>query len=180
MTKEELRTEYKNIRNNINDKKNKSQKIIKKLIKTKEYQESNTIALYSSIASEVETKELIKVSLKDKLVVLPKIKENNTMEFFKINNLEDLIIGKFNIKEPRVENKKPIKKEEIDLMIIPGICFDKSKNRIGYGKGYYDKYLANSKIKKIGICYEEQITEKIESNNKDIKMDYLITENKIY
>ena len=65
-------------------------------------------------------------------------------------------------------------------MIIPGICFDKSKNRIGYGKGYYDKYLSNTNIKKIGLCYEEQITKEIKSDKTDIRLDYLITEIKIY
>ena len=180
MNKEELRKRYKIIRDNINNRDKKSSEIIKRLINTKEYQKSKVIALYSNISSEVETKELIKISLENKKVVLPKINKDNTMDFYEIKCLKDLEIGTFNIKEPKVKNKKPIKKEEIDLMIIPGICFDKSKNRIGYGKGYYDKYLSNTNIKKIGLCYEEQITKEIKSDKTDISLDYLITEMKIY
>ena len=180
MNKEELRKRYKIIRDNINNRDKKSSEIIKRLINTKEYQKSKVIALYSNISSEVETKELIKISLESKKVVLPKINKDNTMDFYEINCLKDLEVGAFNIKEPKIKNKKPIKKEEIDLMIIPGICFDKSKNRIGYGKGYYDKYLSNTNIKKIGLCYEEQITKEIKSDKTDISLDYLITEMKIY
>lgn len=180
MNKEELRKRYKIIRDNINNRDKKSSEIIKRLINTKEYQKSKVIALYSNISSEVETKELIKISLENKKVVLPKINKDNTMDFYEIKYLKDLEVGAFNIKEPKIKNKKPIKKEEIDLMIIPGICFDKSKNRIGYGKGYYDKYLSNTNIKKIGLCYEEQITKEIKSDKTDISLDYLITEMKIY
>lgn len=180
MNKEELRKKFKIIRDNINNRDKKSSEIIKRLINTKEYQKSKVIALYSNISSEVETKELIKISLENKKVVLPKINKDNTMDFYEINCLKDLEVGAFNIKEPKVKNKKPIKKEEIDLIIIPGICFDKNRNRIGYGKGYYDKYLSNTNIKKIGLCYEEQITKEIKSDKTDISLDYLITEIKIY
>lgn len=180
MNKEELRKKFKIIRDNISNRDKKSSEIIKRLINTKEYQKSKVIALYSNISSEVETKELIKISLENKKVVLPKINKDNTMDFYEIKYLKDLEIGAFNIKEPKVKNKKPIKKEEIDLIIIPGICFDKNRNRIGYGKGYYDKYLSNTNIKKIGLCYEEQITKEIKSDKTDIRLDYLITEIKIY
>lgn len=180
MNKEELRKKFKIIRDNINNRNKKSSEIIKRLINTKEYQKSKVIALYSNISSEVETKELIKISLENKKVVLPKINKDNTMDFYEIKYLKDLEIGAFNIKEPKVKNKKPIRKEEIDLIIIPGICFDKNRNRIGYGKGYYDKYLSNTNIKKIGLCYEEQITKEIKSDKTDISLDYLITEIKIY
>lgn len=179
MNKEELRKEYKIIRDKIEDRDNKSKTILKNILSTKEYQRSKTIALYSSISSEVKTEELIRVSLKEKRVVLPRINEDNTMNFYEIKSLEDLKTGKFNIKEP-IKESKVVKKEDIDLIIIPGICFDLNKNRIGYGKGYYDRYLSNTKIKKIGICYEKQIVKEIEANKTDIKLDYLITETNIY
>lgn len=179
MNKKELRKEYKIIRDKIEDRNNKSKAILKNIISTKEYQRSKTIALYSSISSEVKTEELIRISLKEKRVVLPRINEDNTMDFYEIKSLEDLKTGKFNIKEP-IKESKVVKKEDIDLIIIPGICFDLNKNRIGYGKGYYDRYLSNTKIKKIGICYEKQIVKEIQANKTDIKLDYLITETNIY
>ena len=111
MNKEELRKRYKIIRDNINNRDKKSSEIIKRLINTKEYQKSKVIALYSNISSEVETKELIKISLESKKVVLPKINKDNTMDFYEIKYLKDLEVGAFNIKEPKIKNKKPIKKE---------------------------------------------------------------------
>ena len=65
---------------------------------------------------------------------------------------------------------------KIDLIIVPGICFDKANNRLGFGKGYYDKYLANKNIKKFGICFKEQLLDDIPTDNNDIKMDLIITD----
>lgn len=179
MNKEELRKKYRIIRDNISSKEEKSKQIINNLISTKEYQNSKVIALYYSIKSEVRTEKLIEISLQaKKIVLLPKVEKNNLMNFYPIKSLNDVQNGTFNIKEPI--SKEIIGKEKIDLMIIPGICFDKNRNRIGYGKGYYDRYLKETNIKKIGICYEEQITDNISPDSTDISLDNLITERNIY
>lgn len=180
MNKEVLRKKYKKIRNNISNQTKKSQQITKKLINEKIYKEAKVIAIYSSIDSEVKTIPLAKIALNNKkTLAYPKIIDKNNMEFYKINCLEELKEGNFHILEP-TSNKK-IDKEKIDLIIIPGICFDLNKNRIGYGKGYYDSYLQGTNIKKVGICYEKQITTKtIITDKQDIKMDWIITEENIY
>lgn len=118
-------------------------------------------------------------------MLLPKTIENNNLEFYRILEYNDKYVKEskpFNIKEPIVENCKKYNKESIDLLIIPGLCFDYNKARVGYGKGYYDKYLENQTIRKIGICFEEQLLKDdyIKTNETDIKMDNIITELNVY
>ena len=68
----------------------------------------------------------------------------------------------------------------IDLIIVPGVSFDNFFNRLGFGMGYYDKYLSKSNIYKIGLCFSEQMVSSLPTQKHDIKMDMIITENKIY
>ena len=180
--KDNLRKEYLKIRKNILAKDIKSHIITKKIIDTNEYHTAKVIAIYNNLTQEVSTKELIKYSLNhNKIVLLPRV-NNNEMIFYKITTLNDFFIkSPFGIQEPLPIKENQINSDKIDLMIIPGVCFDKEKNRLGFGKGYYDKYLENTNIKKIGICFEDQVLrDKIIPTDKyDIKMDIVITEKKI-
>ena len=179
MTKQELRKEYLNIRKNIIDKEKKSYEILKRLIETKLYNESKSIGLYYSLKSEVDTLNLINYCLADnKIVLLPKTFENG-MSFYEIVSLDNLEKSSFGILEP----KEGIiyDKNNIDLIIVPGVCFDKNLNRIGFGKGCYDRYLENYNGATIGICFEEQVSsEPIEVEATDIKLKYVITDKRIY
>ena len=156
MDKSILRDKFIKIRNNIKNKQEKSDIIIKKIVETEFYKKANVIAVYVSLYCEVDTTKLITKALKDqKTVVVPKIKDRYNMEFYKIESEEELnAINQFGINEPLGEESSMIDKEQIDVMIIPGICFDKSKNRVGFGKGYYDKYLFqnNSFLHILLIC----------------------------
>jgi len=173
--KKELREKYKLIRKNIKNKKEKSNIIFNKIINCEEYKKSKIIAIYKNLKDEVETNDLVEYSIKDKIVCLPKVVGDNLI-FIKTNN-KDFEIGSFGIEEPIGEE---IDTKEIDLFIIPGICFDKELNRIGFGKGYYDKVNYNNS-KRIGICFEEQICDEIIDVDKyDIKMNKVITNKNIY
>ncbi len=173
--KDKLRKKYLEIRKNINDKSNKSSIIMDKIINSDEYKKSNIIAIYKSLNSEVDTNELIEYSLNNnKIVVLPKV-DGEILRFYKTDN-KSFIKGDFGIYEP-IENEEI---NNIDLYIIPGICFDKYKNRIVFGKGFYDRFNYGNSIK-IGICFEEQIYKgKIKVNDYDSKMNKVITEKSIY
>ena len=162
-------------RNNILNKNELSKVITDKVIKLDIYKKSRVIALYNSMNNEVDTKDLINKSLKDKIVLLPKITKDK-MLFIKINKNTNYIKNTFGILEPIGE----IYGGPIDLIIVPGVSFDKKLNRLGFGKGYYDKYLNNKNIYKIGLSFSEQIKEIIPCDKHDIKMDMIITENKIY
>lgn len=183
MNKEALRKEYTNIRKNIKNKSYKDNKIFNKIINSKIYKESNVVALYHSLNSEVDTINLIKYMLKDKKqVYLPKVLNDTDMEFYKITMLEDIDYkNNLGIYEPSI-NQDKLNKYLLDLIIIPGICFDKNKNRIGFGKGYYDKYMEDIKAIKVALSYEEQVVKDkmISTSNNDIKVDMIITDKNIY
>ena len=170
--KKEIRKEILFLRDNLEDRYNKSVIIKDKIMNLDVYKNSKVIALYYSMKSEVDTKELIKESLSlGKKVVLPRIINKNKMIFIEINDDTEYSKSPFGVMEP-------VGKEidDIDLIICPGVAFDKSNNRLGYGRGYYDKYLSKHNIYKIGICYHEQLIDKIEVEEHDIKMDLVITD----
>ena len=174
--KKKLRKEYKIIRSKIEDKKEKSNEIFNKIIKTEIFKESKIIAIYKSIKSEVDTTELIKYSIDNgKIIILPKVEENE-LKFYKIKFLEEeLEKSKFGIDEPLGEKENLIDNDIIDLIIVPGICFDLEKNRLGFGKGYYDRFLKQKDFKTIGICFDEQIVEKVPTDNNDMQVKEIIT-----
>lgn len=174
-----IRKKYINIRKNIQDKYLKSHQIFESIIKDNDYINAKVIGLYKSTPYEVSTEELINYSLNlGKIVALPKV-EGNIIKFYKIQKEEPLVESKYHIFEPigNINNYLDISK--IDLIIVPGVCFDIEKNRLGYGKGYYDRYLSKF-VKTIGICFDEQITSSIiPIDEYDIKIDKIISDKKI-
>jgi 5-formyltetrahydrofolate cyclo-ligase len=109
----------------------------------------------------------------------PKIYKDR-IEFFRINNLNGFVPGEMDIPEPNGNTDKWRNNFE-GICIIPGVSFDRKGNRIGYGKGYYDKFLSNQKgLLKIGLCYEEQVENQLPVEDWDIPMNILITEAGIF
>ena len=174
MTKDELRKLLIKKRKEIIDKKELSTRIVNKVLELDIYKEAKVIALYKSMKDEVNTNSLINESLKEKVVLLPRT-INNEMYFVIIN--QDTLYEKSNIGVLEPIGKRY--NDKIDLIIVPGIAFDNDLNRIGFGKGYYDKYLSHQDIYKIGICFDEQIVDYIPTLDHDIKMDMIITEKKL-
>lgn len=179
--KKNLRKKYISIRNSINHKKGKSQSITKKVIENEIYKKAKVVALYKSLLSEVDTRELIEYSIASgKIVALPRVVDNE-LKFYKINSLEDTLKkSKFGVEEPVEDEMNLIDKCDIDLVIVPGICFDKEKNRLGFGKGFYDRFLNHTNLETIAICFHEQIIDQVPTNENDIKMRQIITDKEIY
>ena len=111
------------------------------------------------------------------LISLPKIKDNFQMDFFKWSFSNPLIINKYGIPEP-ISNKIRYP----DILLVPLVAFDKDLNRIGYGGGFYDRYIKKIKKKKkiitIGLAFSFQKVKKIQTNKFDIKLDFIVTEKK--
>ena len=174
MNKQVLRKNYLNIRKDINgvDKRKYDNDIFNRIINLEEYKESKLILIYVSLECEVNTFKLIEYTLNiAKKVAVPKCEENN-ITFYEIKSLKDLEEGKFGILEPKAN--KPVTDFNNSICIVPGVAFDKQNNRIGYGKGFYDRFLKNYKGIKIGLTYKECICDKIDSDINDIKMDKVI------
>ena len=171
MNKDIIRKQMLIKRENIPNKKELSTIIVDKIINLDIYKKSRVVALYNSLPNEVDTNKLINESLKNKIVLLPRI-INDKIEFIEINNNTKYIKSNFGVMEP-IGN---IYNGSIDLIIVPGVSFDRERNRLGFGMGYYDKYLSNKDIYKVGICFNEQLIDNLIVDEHDIKMDLIITE----
>ena len=169
MNKSDLRKQMLIKRRNIFNKKELSTIIVNKIINLDIYKESSVVALYYSLKDEVDTRDLIKSQ--DKTLLLPKI-INDKIEFIKIDNDTKYKKSSFGVMEP----VRTIYNGPIDIIIVPGVAFDRKLNRLGFGKGYYDKYLSCKDIYKIGICFNEQLIDTLPTDGFDIKMDLIITE----
>ncbi len=178
--KKRLRREILKLRKEINfdEKKNFDNAIHNKFFKSKFYSQCKNIFVYISYDSEIDTKTLIERALKyGKNIYVPRTNyETKLMEAVKIVSLENLIEDKHGILEPK-EDELATNLDNIDLIIIPGVAFDKSGGRMGYGGGFYDRYLNKCKkdMHKISLAYDFQILDYIPMDNHDIKVDYIIT-----
>jgi len=178
-SKEELRKQISEKRKTLSDEfiAINSKEIARKLFSMDEYKDAETIYIYMDFKSEVSTKEIIEDALlKGKRVAIPKV-VNDEIEFYYINSINDVSIGNFGIREPISSN---LAQNELPLIIIPGVAFDKNRHRIGYGRGFYDKYLAKNKVvAKIALAFEFQLMEEIPFDDYDEILDIIITEKSI-
>lgn len=149
-------------------------------VATGEFVEARIVAIYAPIHNEVDTAEVMHAALASaKLLLLPAVC-NDGLELRSISGPGELCRGAFGIPEPAAQC--PVHSpEEADLFVIPGIAFDLSGRRIGYGKGYYDRALHHQegKGKLVGFCYDFQLLERIAGEPHDVRMDIIITERRI-
>jgi 5-formyltetrahydrofolate cyclo-ligase len=165
--------------------KQKDMAIASRLLALPEFIVSKSVLLYASFGSEIDTCNIIEHCLnKGVVVALPRVvREHNRLDIYEIGGIADLVPGYRSIPEPlpRPETQKKI--DDIDIVIVPGVAFDEACNRIGYGKGYYDKLLGSAagprnRLKPFfaALAYEEQIVPSIYCGPYDINMDVVITD----
>jgi 5-formyltetrahydrofolate cyclo-ligase len=156
--------------------------IKKRLFSLDEYINAQTILFYASFRSEVDTFTMIKGSLHmGKKVVLPRVdKEKHVLRLYEIKDITELTAGYMGIPEPSLLDGRLVNLESIDLVVIPGVAFDYSGNRLGYGAGYYDILLSKKqKIPIVALAYEEQIIDSIPSEKHDVKVDKIVTDKRV-
>ncbi|MDD5997341.1 MAG: DNA primase [Bacteroidales bacterium] len=171
-TKAELRKLVKTRIKNMTEeeKKKESEDVMMKLENTQQFKSAKTILLFHSLPDEVCTHELIEKYASKKKILLPVIDG----EKWHIREYKgDLKTGEYNIQEPTGGNYYDY--GSIDLVVVPGVCFDKDKGRVGRGKGYYDRILNEIKAFKIGICFDCQLLSKVPAEEWDVKMDQVMT-----
>ena len=135
----------------------------------------------SSPAMEVNTESIIDYAIENGITVaVPKcVSSANEMEFFSINSRSELTVGCFGIYEPEGRKKCQITDYDSGLCIVPGLAFDKGGRRLGFGKGYYDRFLEKFGGYTAGLCYECCMFDEIPYEQHDAAMDCIITENRI-
>ncbi len=138
------------------------------------YKKARIVGVYVSMNNEVDTLCLIQHMLKDHIVVTPKV-QGNDMDFYRIQSLDDLKEGHFHVLEPTTDDK--VSPSDIDLMIVPMLAYDKNNHRVGYGKGYYDKYFSKGfQGYKLGLAFSLQEAEEIKVDQFDCPLDEIINE----
>jgi 5-formyltetrahydrofolate cyclo-ligase len=182
MGKPEIRREMAARRNSLSTEEadSRSMLIMHRLIELEEYKNASVILTYVSFRNEVDTKKLIqRAQAEGKRIAVPVcIPDERVLLPCEIQSLSDLVPGTWGILEPPVNARKEVCSKEIDLAIVPGLAFDRRLNRLGYGAGYYDRFLPKLRENafKIGICYEFQVVEQLPSDPFDISMDAIVTD----
>lgn len=162
--------------------KEKSNKIKDKLFSLDEFKNSKNIMFYISFNNEVDTHKIIKELLKEKKIIVPYVtKKNPILQLSELKNFNELEPKNLGILEPKENFIREFSLKKLDLVIVPGLVFDKNGHRIGYGYGYYDRFLKklDKDVKKIGVACEFQIVEKIPEERHDVPMDLIITEKRV-
>lgn len=172
MNKKNLRTKYQLIRQNIKNKSEQNNFIYQQIINNTQINQSDLILIYLSFSDEVDTQSIINHYLNSKKIAVPKI-NSSEMEFYYINQTTKFQKNKFGIQQPI--NSQKVSDFQNSISITPGICFDKNGNRLGYGHGFYDKFLNQNKIYSIGLCYHECLVPHLPHDKFDHKMDKIIT-----
>ena len=159
-----------------------SEAIAKRLLSLPEIEKADVIMCYRSFRSEADTAEIVENLFQlGKTLCFPVCEKAGIMHAFSPIDENSWIAGRMGIMEPDREKSWLIAPEDIELLICPIVAFDNQKNRIGYGGGYYDRYLPRcEKAVKIGIAFEAQRMEKIDTDQYDKAMDIIITEEKVY
>ncbi|MDY0236070.1 MAG: 5-formyltetrahydrofolate cyclo-ligase [Gudongella sp.] len=159
---------------------NYSERINKLIKSTSYYKNSKTIMCFLSFSHEVDTHNFIKEAITEgKRIIVPvSIHEPRELIPSELRDFDELEIGYYNILTPKKQFIRPIAKEEIELIIVPGVVFDSHGFRVGYGGGYYDRFLldVSKTVPKISIGFGMQIIEQVPRESFDIPVDMIITE----
>ncbi len=158
----------------------KSVIICRKLLENEQFARANNVLLYLPVNGEVDTKYVLGQFQKKKInIFLPAyLKGEKKWEILKFESLDDLEMGLFGIMQPRKAGIHEF--SVLDLAIVPIVAFSAELGRLGYGKGVYDRLLGGLKTTKVGLAYEFQRVETLPHEPHDVKMDYVVTEKKIY
>lgn len=151
-----------------------STRLLSKLEDHPIFVKAKTILFYYSLPDEVQTHEFIERWKKEKDIVLPVVVGETELELRQYTGHQDMAKGAFGIEEPVGEAFETF--QDIDLAVVPGVSFDTHGNRLGRGKGYYDRLLPKIKAYKIGICYGFQVSEEIPVDKYDFPMNEVYTE----
>lgn len=178
-----LRKKYIAARKALSRKEEKDRAIFDRLITIEELIRADLVLAYASSSIEVDTYRFIEYTLrKGQKIALPVCREStNEMDFYLIETTDCLIPGKYKgIFEPDPSRCQKCEITGNAVCIVPGLSFDKNGYRLGYGKGYYDRFLSENPVLTIGLCYEECVSGSLPFEKHDKCVSVLVTEKEIY
>ena len=185
--KKEIRSQAHARRSAQENKDELSREICARFVALPEYVRARTVMYYIDVRSEVRTRhDLPQALTQGKKIVVPWCNDQGELELFHLENMNELAIGMYKILEPapalRLLPAKQVKAQELDLIMVPGVAFDRTGARMGHGKGYYDKLLQHARpdAPLVALAFECQLFPEIPTAAHDIFMDTIITESAIY
>jgi len=183
LEKQKLREEYKAVRRAMSPQQRTEygEKIRERVRSLWGYRESSTLLCYVSGSLEVETRPLIALALQEgKHVAVPRcVPDTRIMEFYLIDSLDELSPGSFGILEPKPQAERLLNRFENCLCIVPALALDMQGYRLGFGKGYYDRFLSHFPGSSLSLCCENSIVPKIPHGKFDKRMPLIVTERRI-
>lgn len=155
-----------------------SKKLQQNLFQSELWENAKTIGVYLSVGTEWDTRNIVEQALLEgKRVTIPKtIPDSKELIFYQITNPSQTVPGGFGLEEPDIKVTKQVDKDAIDLLIVPGLVFTQNGYRVGFGGGYYDRYLANFIHMTASLVHTKQFVETFPIEPFDIPVNYLITE----
>lgn len=177
-----LRKQYLAVRRKLPGKEEKDRQIFERLISLEELQKADLILAYASSPIEVDTRRFIEYTCKKgKKLALPVCADSgNTMSFYLIESPDCLVAGKYKgMPEPDTHRCRKAVISESTVCIVPGLSFDKNGYRLGFGKGYYDRFLSENRVKTVGLCYEACMTDSLPFDDYDQRISVIVTEKEI-
>lgn len=177
----QARSYFSHIRKSISEAERTSAEdmIYHNFINSQYFNDFDTILCYVSVKDEADTRRIIEYSLcKGKKIFIPEC-VGKDMLFYELKSTEELIEGRFGIPTVNINNKNPLSEFRNTLCIVPALSFDKYGNRIGYGGGYYDRFLKENEIFTLGLTFDSCLCEILPSEEFDIAVNAVITESGI-
>ena len=163
-----------------------SEKIVERFMQLDEYAAAKTVMFYVDVRDEVRTRQALPAAIASgKRIVVPYCVDGE-LELFWLESMDELELGMYRILEPtesmRTVERKKLQPTDLDLVMVPGVAFDRNGGRTGHGKGYYDKLLQHARLDAplIALSFECQLFDKIPAESHDIFMDKVVTEAAVY
>ncbi len=163
-----------------------SAKIVDRFLQLPEYHAAGTVMFYVDVREEVRTRQTLpEAILSGKRIVVPYCLDGE-LELFHLESMDELELGMYRILEPKAELRTVVSKHlqpaDLDLVMVPGVAFDRLGGRTGHGKGYYDKLLQHARLDAplVALSFECQLFDEIPSEEHDIFMDKVVTEENIF
>ncbi|MCA9077101.1 MAG: 5-formyltetrahydrofolate cyclo-ligase [Planctomycetaceae bacterium] len=164
-----------------------SREIVARFMGLPEYHAASTVMFYVDVRAEVRTRHDLPAALESgKLIIIPWCNDEGELELFHLESMDELETGMYRILEPKPDLKtnadKHVTPEDLDIIMVPGVGFDRRGGRTGHGKGYYDKLLEHARpdTPLVAIAFECQMFDEIPMQSHDVFMDKVVTEAAVY
>ena len=184
--KKEIREQAHAARRSQENKDQLSEQIMQRFMSLPAYEAAATVMFYIDVRAEVRTRQSLPAALASgKKIVIPYCVDGE-LELFHLENMDELETGMYKILEPRADlrelDSKRVDVSQLDLIMVPGVAFDRQGGRTGHGKGYYDKLLQHARMQTplVAVAFECQLFEAIPTDDHDIYMDCVVTEAHVY